>query len=118
MIGKICFSPDWGIKGVIQKELDDSWGIFWIDIPVRLIQKFGYPNYWQKKVDIVAIEEEIDVRISLTDQPISPGDLFFYRQLDNSPTFRIAKPKEDWNGFTNCKTGENPYKKVSLIRPL
>jgi hypothetical protein len=118
VIGQRCIALDWGLRGVIQNDLGDHWGIYWTDVPPRIIAKFGYPNYWQKKHDITILKDEITVNIAVADKPINEGDLFFYRQSDGTPSFRIAKKGEHWNGFFNSKTGEPGYFKVINIKPL
>jgi hypothetical protein len=61
------------------------------------------------------MSKEIQVTFTLLldeEEEIKNNDFFFYPQHDGTPSIRKAKPKENWDGYHNSKTGEKSYLKI------
>lgn len=68
----------------------------------------------------------VEVTDDFENDPILPNDLFYFEQsLTGLPTIyrHQGRKGEDWDGFTNSKTGEKSYLKIVgisglLLRPF
>jgi hypothetical protein len=58
MIGCECILIEYGLKGIIENELPEDWGISWYPMEEKFIKEKGIPYYWQNKSKIEVLPQK------------------------------------------------------------